>query len=94
MPLFNLEGSAYSSDEVEDVLKEALAASEDLRQKLATVRIIVRGGNSPDIVNAIREIFGSDYINTDGDSYITYDMYCTIINLLRDLGSEYTASTL
>lgn len=67
--------------------KEAIEASEDLRLKLSKVRIKIEGSKSPKVIKAIKEIFGESYITDKGDAYITYDMYCSVVNLIRVLGN-------
>lgn len=62
-------------------------ASEDLRLKLSKIRIKVSGKDSPRVISAISALFGSEYVNSQGDSYITYDMYCSVVNLIRTLGT-------
>lgn len=74
------------TEEQKQLYNEALAASEDLRLKLAKIRIRVDGLKSPNIIKAIKELFGESYINDKGDSYITYDMYCSVVNMIRTLG--------
>jgi len=67
--------------------KEAIEASEDLRLKLSKVRIKIEGSKSPKVIKAIKEIFGESYITDKGDAYLTYDMYCSVVNLIRVLGN-------
>ena len=74
--------------------KRAIEASEELRVKLSKVRIKVDGSRSPQLIEAIRALFGSTYITGQGDSYITYDMYCSVVNLLRSLGNKTAEETL
>ena len=66
--------------------QHALEASEDLRSKLSKVRIKISGAKSPKVVKAVQEIFGETYITDNGDTYLTYDMYCSVVNLIRALG--------
>lgn len=73
---------------------KAIEASEELRIKLSKVRIKVDGARSPQLIEAIRALFGSTYITDKGDSYITYDMYCSVVNLLRSLGTKTAEETL
>lgn len=75
------------SSEEKALYDASINASEDLRLKLSKIRIKVSGKDSPRVISAITAIFGTDYINSQGDSYITYDMYCSVINLIRTLGT-------
>ena len=65
---------------------EAIKASEDLRLKLGKVRIKISGSSSPAIISAVTSIFGKEYITDSGDTFLTYDMYCSVVNLIRALG--------
>ena len=67
--------------------QEALAASEDLRLKLSKVRIKIDGKTSPKVIKAIQQIFGDEPITDKGDAFLTYDMYCSVVNLIRVLGN-------
>lgn len=68
------------------ILEEAIQVSEELREQLSKVKIKIYGGKSPKLVEAVKNIFGEEYIDSKGDSYISYDMYCSVINLIRNLG--------
>lgn len=83
----NLEDAGITIEELTNLLSEATSASEDLRSKLSSLKIKISGAKDPNIITAISNIFGSSYITTSGDSYITYDMYCSVINLIRKLGT-------
>lgn len=82
------------TEEGQTLYLEAIAASEDLRNKLSSVRIRVSGSKSPKVVKAIESIFGTSYTTSSGDSYITYDMYCSIVNLIRSLGNTTAQETI
>lgn len=82
------------TEEGQALYLEAIAASEDLRNKLSSVRIRVSGSKSPKVVKAIESIFGTSYTTSSGDSYITYDMYCSIVNLIRSLGNTTAQETI
>jgi len=75
------------SAEEKALYDSSINASEDLRMKLSKIRIKVSGRDSPRVISAITALFGVEYINSQGDSYITYDMYCSVINLIRTLGT-------
>ena len=65
---------------------EALKASQEMYKKLSHVKVQVPSDNTA-LINAIRMIFkDSSAIREDGSAVITYDMYRSIVNLIRDLG--------
>ncbi len=81
------------NDDTIKLYNDALSASEEMREKLSKLRIKVNGSQSSKVITAIREVFGDAYITDKGDAYITYDMYCAVINLIRDLGNHIAQET-
>ena len=82
------EVNGVSQKEIMETLEEAYEISEDLRKKLSKIRINIDKNKNPEIINAIRRIFGDSYISRSGNSTITYDMYCSTLNLIRTLGKN------
>ena len=83
-----IDGINLSNEEILQILSDARDASEELREKLSAIRIKIVGAREPDIISAIINIFGKDYVTDNGDSYITYDMYCSILNMIRTIGQS------
>lgn len=75
------------SEDEKALYDAGINASEDLRLKLSKIRVKVSGKDSPNVISAVTSLFGAEYINSQGDTYITYDMYCSVINLIRTLGT-------
>lgn len=82
------EVNGVSQKEVLETLEEAYTVSNELRDKLSKIRIHIYKSKNPEIIEAITHIFGNSYISRTGDSTITYDMYCSVINLIRTLGKS------
>lgn len=82
------------TEEGQALYDEAIKASEELRQKLSKVRIKIDGNKSPKVIKAIKDVFGDTYITTTGNAYLTYDMYCSVINLIRELGRVTAKETI
>lgn len=78
------------TDEVKELLEEASNISGELRNKLSKISININGSKSPELITAVQTIFGKDYISSSGNTTITYDMYCSLLNLMRELGSKKT----
>lgn len=70
----------------EEVLTEAKTVSDELLAKLSNIRIKLDRVQNKDVIEAIREIFGQEYYSEYGEIYITYPMFITCINLIRQLG--------
>lgn len=78
------------TEEQLDILNEAKEVSEELRLKLSKIKIRINGAKSPAVISAISSLFGQSHVLGSGDAYITYDMYCSVVDLIRELG-ELTA---
>lgn len=94
MNIDNKKNNVGDITDIQELLHEAQGASGELREKLSKIKINIDGRKSPDIITAIRAIFGDTYINTKGNSYINYDMYCRVIDLLRKVGSSKAEESL
>lgn len=82
------EENNTSLTELQEVLADAYEAEYDLRSQLTKIKINIDGTKNPEIVNAISAIFGPQYISSNGNASITYDMYCSVVNLIRTLGKN------
>lgn len=69
-----------------ELLTEAKVVSDELLTKLSNIRIKLDRVQNKDVIEAIREIFGQEYYSEYGEIYITYPMFITCINLIRQLG--------
>lgn len=89
MTEYNLnESNGVTKEELDHILLEAKEAGSELSFKLQKVKIQVEGAKSPELISAIRAIFGDNFIFTNGNSVITYDMYCYVMKLIREIGKE------
>lgn len=82
------------TEEGQLLYEKALEASEELRSKLSKVRIKIQGSSHPGVIEAISKVFGKEHITATGDAYLTYDMYCSVVNLIRTLGNTVAAEKL
>lgn len=82
------ETNGATAVDIKETLNEAYAISEELRSKLAKIRINIDKSKNPEIITAVQRIFGDSYISRTGNTTITYDMYCACINLIRTLGEK------
>lgn len=74
-------------EEIVSILKESKQLCEELRSKFKNIRVRVLAKDSPEVIKAIKQVFDESYITSSGDAFITYDMYCSLINLLRTVGN-------
>ncbi len=82
------EANGVSLASVIETLEEAYEISEELRNKLSKIRINIDKNKNPELINAVKMIFGESYISRTGNTSISYDMYCSTINLIRELGKN------
>ena len=75
-----------STQDYNATISKADNAIADLKKTLADITVNV-GANSVALITAIRYIFGDSYIQSDGSSVITYEMYSQVINNLRKVGT-------
>lgn len=66
--------------------EEAISASKELDAILSDIAIIIPSSNEK-IIESILKIFGKEYILDNGDAKLTYAMYKSVVNLIRELGS-------
>lgn len=76
-----------TDEEVTLLLKQSKEAASELKDKLDKIAIKIDGQKNPAVVEAVRQVFGDSYINSKGGTTITYDMYCSVLNLIRTLGT-------
>lgn len=65
--------------------EQALEASQDLSEKLTHVSIRIPS-NDTSLIESTKKVFGEEYILEDGSVKLTYEMYRSLVNLIRDLG--------
>jgi len=76
----------YTIEEVNNTLEEARTITKDLKTELSKLRVKLDRVEHAQVILAIREVFGTEYISDYGNIYITYDMYNTCIDLIRNVG--------
>lgn len=79
------EREELSEQEVEELLKTADGIVDELNNEVKHVSVRV-DSSSADVIVAIRNVFGNDFINADGSSFITHTMYDKVIDMLRESG--------
>lgn len=72
-------------EEYKSIVEEAENVLADINKDLSTVSVNIKA-SSVEVIKAILMLFGKDYINSDGSSKITYEMYKQVNSMLRDAG--------
>lgn len=76
----------YVTDEqIKQIIEESEVVLNELSNELSHLSVRI-GPTSPDIINAIKNVFGTQHIRHDGSAYITYNMYSKVIELLGQTG--------
>ena len=78
--------SKDSLENYEETLEKADKVLKELEDKLSNVSVNV-SKSSEDVIEAVRSMFGSSYIKSNGTTTITFDMYKIITAKLREVGS-------
>lgn len=77
-----------TQEDILEALTEGRKISNELKEKLSKIKININKDSNPELIEAIFRIFGEKYISRSGNSVITYDMYCSTLNLIRTLGKN------
>ena len=78
----SISNNSYDALDVILQLKEAKA---DLASRLGQTKVTVTEQEYPEIITAIRGLFGSSYIN-NGIAVITFDMIAECMKIVRTAG--------
>lgn len=82
------EENGVTLTDIQETLADAKEININLRNKLSKIKIHVNGRDNPELVKAVASLFDKRYIDSNGNTVITYDMYCSVINLIRQLGNS------
>lgn len=81
------ETAPIDKSEYDNLIKEAESVLDSLSGRLSMVTVLV-SKSSPDVLNAIKKVFGDKYIKSDGTSEITFDMFKQLTDSLRRVGES------
>lgn len=87
MKIINRFDVDYTPEQVDVVFEELVTNSALFTEKLKTVTVPVLTEDAPDVVKAIHDVFGPDFVTETGGD-ITYEMYKTCIRTLRQMGRQ------
>ena len=77
-------------EDLEEVLRVGQNYLDQLDETLKDIRVPVRSIN-PEVLNAIKYIFGDEYITENNESYVTYEMLRTCMTVMRNVGRATAA---
>ena len=77
-------------DSLKKLLDEGAEALNELTEELRDIKVPVTKTDTQ-VLEAIKNIFGLTYLNDNGSSYITYDMYLECAQIVRNAGRAVAA---
>ena len=77
-------------ENLSELVSEGQSYLDELKTTLNDIKVPVSSLH-PTVIEAIRNIFGDDYLNSEGKGFITYEMYLQSLDIIRSVGNA-TAS--
>ncbi len=75
----------FSNKEYKDLMEQADKVISELEVKLSGVSVKVNK-QSTKVIEAVKAVFGETYINQEGGTEITFEMYKQVLTQLRNIG--------
>lgn len=77
-------------ENLSELISESQLYLDELKTTLKDIKVPVSSLH-PAVIEAIRNIFGDNYLNSEGKGFITYEMYLQSLDIIRSVGNA-TAS--
>lgn len=77
-------------ENLSELINEGQLYLNELKTTLKDIKIPVSSLH-PTVVEAVRNIFGDNYLTSEGKGFITYEMYLQSLDIIRSVGNA-TAS--
>ena len=77
-------------ENLSELINEGQLYLDELKTTLKDIKVPVSSLH-PTVVEAIRNIFGDNYLTSEGKGFITYEMYLKSLDIIRSVGNA-TAS--
>ena len=77
-------------ENLSELISEGQLYLDELKTTLKDIKVPVSSLH-PTVVEAIRNIFGDNYLTSEGKGFITYEMYLQSLDIIRSVGNA-TAS--
>ena len=75
----------FSDREYKNLIEQADKVISELEVKLSGVSVKV-SRHSAKVIEAVKVVFGETYINQEGGTEITFEMYKQVLTQLRNIG--------
>ena len=73
-------------ENLSELVSEGQSYLDELKTTLKDIKVPVSSLH-PTVIEAIRNIFGDDYLNSEGKGFITYEMYLQSLDIIRSVGN-------
>ena len=77
-------------ENLSELISEGQSYLDELKTTLKDIKVPVSSLH-PTVVVAIRNIFGDNYLTSEGKGFVTYEMYLKSLDIIRSVGNA-TAS--
>lgn len=77
-------------ENLSELINEGQLYLDELKTTLKDIKVPVSSLH-PTVVEAVRNIFGDNYLTSEGKGFITYEMYLQSLDIIRSVGNA-TAS--
>ena len=77
-------------ENLSELINEGQLYLNELKTTLKDIKVPVSSLH-PTVVEAVRNIFGDNYLTSEGKGFITYEMYLQSLDIIRSVGNA-TAS--
>lgn len=78
-------GSTTATESVADLIVEGQKYLGQMKEQLSDIQVPVRIDN-PAVLEAINNLLGPQYLNSKGESFITFDMFLQCMVILKNVG--------
>lgn len=80
-----LDRTEVSTESLADLVSNGQKYLSQLDETLSDIKVPVRKQN-PAVLEAIQNLLGPNYINDNGESYITFEMFTKCMKILKNVG--------
>ena len=77
-------------ENLSELINDGQLYLDELKTTLKDIKVPVSSLH-PTVVEAIRNIFGDNYLTSEGKGFVTYEMYLKSLDIIRSVGNA-TAS--
>lgn len=84
------KGSKTEIEDLSELVAEGQRYLKELDVTLGDIKVPVRKQN-PEVLEAIQNLLGTQYINDSGESFVTFEMFTECMKILKNVGRATAA---